>query len=181
MGWADYEKNRSAMKPILLFILLLKWVSGGYGSTEFERRSLKGLEGIHPVVEALDPEEEHDGLTAGQLLSEVVYQLQQAGIRVLTQEECENMPGMPYLYVNINAIQLTTQPSYIYAIGVELKQTVSLVRNPDVVSVGSTWRAGTLGIVPITDMPHRIRAAVGEKVDAFIYDYLAVNPIEDTE
>jgi len=163
------------MKQVLTISLLCAWVGAGYGSTEIERRSLQELVGVHPVIEKLDPEEERDGLTAGQLRKDVVCQLEQAGIRVLSREECWKTPGIPYLYVNVNAMKLSLKPAYVYAIGIELKQTAFLTRNPSIVSVASTWRTGTVGIVPTTEMAQKIGEVVGEKVDEFIDDYLDVN------
>ena len=127
------------------------------------------------VVERIDPNAERDGLNKEQLQTEVELRLRQAGIRVLTKAEWRKTPGLPYLYVRI-ATHKNPYNLYALAIHVELWQAVLLVRDPTTTTMAPTWTArGTIGSVGTNSM-HAVRESVGDDVDTFIQDYLAMNP-----
>jgi hypothetical protein len=54
---------------------------------EDTRTTLRRLSGIRVVIESLGPDMEGAGLSQQQLQTDVVLQLRQAGLRVLTTEE----------------------------------------------------------------------------------------------
>jgi hypothetical protein len=142
---------------------------------ESARKSLKGLTGVYVLIEDLGPnKQEVGGLTTSQLQSDVELKLRKVGIRVLTKEEWSATKGSPYLYVRISPV---VQPDfYAYSIEVELKQVVVLLRAPIYVS-GATWSTGSAGSVGKTNFVKGLRDSVGDLIDQFINDYLAVNPI----
>ncbi len=65
---------------------------------------------------------------------------------------------------------------YIFSIEVRLWQWVSLKRDPSIEIVGTTWENSGMSFTPTNEMPKKIREAATIYIDAFINDYLAVNP-----
>ena len=149
--------------------------------------ALVGIEPVAVVVEDMSDVAEQDGLTRAMLQAAVEDRLRQAGVP--RAEE----PG-PYLYVNVNAMKLTSEPAYVYSIDVQLKQRVQIVRAGDVteatgqtgsasphvatgpVTVGATtWSAGAIGYAP-TEVLADVRDAVVAYVDDFSRAYFAANP-----
>jgi hypothetical protein len=67
---------------------------------EFSRQSLRGLQGVHIVIESLTPEIKRDGFTADRLRADTEQTLQMSGIKVLSETENRMTPGRPYMYVH---------------------------------------------------------------------------------
>jgi hypothetical protein len=134
----------------LTLALLLLTSTGAQGlDTEFERATLRGLNGVQVVVEDMAPDIVRDGLTRQQLQTDVELRLRKAGIRVLTAEEHQRALGRPWLYVRVSTSQPSGLSSYSFAIEAELYQDTYLARNPDRTVSAATWspagRIGTMG------------------------------------
>ena len=169
--------------------------SGAYARGQDEIvELLSGIEPVAVVIEDVDEAAEQDGLTLTMLREAVEERLRQAGVPQA------GTPG-PYLYVNVNAMKLTSAPAYVYSIAVELKQRVQIVRAGDVteasdqtgsataptgssdshVATGpltfgaTTWSRGSIGYVP-AERIWEIRDAVLGYVDEFNQVYLTANP-----
>jgi hypothetical protein len=140
-----------------------------------QKDTLTGLQGVYVVVEILRPEVEKYGLTRQQLQTDVELRLRQNGIKVLSGEERLSAPGMPYLYVNVPIMKVEEIPLVVYSISVQLWQRVLLTRDPNKIYIASTWDTGFIGCAGL-DRIESIRESVKNYVDAFINDYLAVNP-----
>jgi hypothetical protein len=54
---------------------------------EYSRESLRGLRGVHVIVEVLRPAVKKGGLTEAMIRTDTELKLRLAGIRVLTQDE----------------------------------------------------------------------------------------------
>jgi hypothetical protein len=146
--------------------------------SESERKSLKGLKGVYVPIENFgENKEEGGGLTTSQLQTDVELRLRKAGIRILTKEEWLATKGGPYLYVSVFPVM--TPDVYFYAsIEVQLKQNVLLERDPSNKVFGcSSWSRKTAGYGGKANFVKGVRDSVGDLVDKFINDYLAVNPI----
>ena len=140
--------------------------------SELARATLAGLKGVAIIVEQLPPEVERAGLKRAVLQTDAELKLRVAGIRVLTQEELDNDPAYPYLYI---------QPTILlrggaYACSVQLHQRVLVVRSHALEVVASTWSAGGAGVAPMNEVPERVRGALKDLVDEFINAYLSANP-----
>ena len=160
--------------PAFVMIFLLISVAMAYVD---DKDSLQGLKGVDVLVEFLEPDIEKDGLNRSSIKTDVELKLRMAGIKVLTREEKFKEPGMPYLYVNVNAVKRENE-FYVYYIIVELKQGVSLMRDPKIFNLATTWEAnGIIGIVYVNDV-NSLRDTVKDRVDKFINDYLEMNPKE---
>jgi hypothetical protein len=94
--------------------------------------TLRGLEGVEVIVEEMDSDVERAGLTRNQIQTDVDLRLRKAGIRVLTRQERQSMPGHPWLYVRVSTRKSTHVELYGVSIGVELNQSVYLARDPNV-------------------------------------------------
>jgi hypothetical protein len=141
---------------------------------EFQRETLRDLPGVWVVVEQLAPELEHAGLTHAQLQHNIEDTLRRAGITVLTEAECWQTPGMPWLYVTVALLQASAD-TYAASIAATLYQEVQLTREPQRKTFGATWDSGVqLGAVERARL-----AAIQERtiglIDQFTADYQAVN------
>ncbi len=144
--------------------------------TERDRATLKGLEGVHVIVEELKDDAERDGLTKSAIRTDVESKLRQAGIRVLAENEGLSTPGSPVLYVNANTLK-NDDGLYAYSIVVQLMQGVTLRRDSSISGRAVTWSNGGVGTVGQNTL-RKIREDVCDHVDQFINAYLSVNPKE---
>jgi len=156
---------------LLLLTLIPFYVPDLSAQTHFfeQRETLRGLKGIQVLVEPITLA----GLTESTLKTDVELKLRKAGIRVLTKDEWLLTQGYPYLYVNVTAIELKSPQEFIYSVNVGLTEDVILSRNRSIETSATTWKKSALGITP--DL-RAVREAVGDQVDKFMNDYLAVNP-----
>jgi hypothetical protein len=166
------------MKTLFSILLTTALAGGATGvfaeMPERAKETLRGLPGVTVVIEPLQETAEHDGLTRGQLQTEVERQLQAAGIRVLTQEEWRTTPGSPYLYVNVSALK-KNYGLYAYSIEVCLNQLVTLTRNQNIQEFAETWETREVGTVG-KDRLATVQESVASHVNIFIRDYFSVNP-----
>jgi hypothetical protein len=134
---------------------------------------LKGLNGVHVVVENIDREIEQGGLTKTQLQTDVELRLRIAGVKVLSKDEWRKTKGRPILYVAVQAFKTSSQ-QYIFTIRVLLKEVTVPLRTPGVEWFADTWTQPLrYGISSSLDT---IRSGVKDQVDIFIDDYLSANP-----
>jgi hypothetical protein len=128
--------------------------------------TLKGIDGVQVLVEDLSDSAKALGLEKETIQTDVELKLRLAGMRVLSDEEDNNTPGMPYLYVNVRVVRSAA------AVGVELRQSVRLARNGEP-ALGATWSAGGVGTNLTAES---IRGHVKDYVEAFLNAWLSVNP-----
>jgi hypothetical protein len=151
--------------------------AGDIVSSPFEPEGLKGLKGVHVLVEDLNIDAEADGLSKDAIQTDVERKLQQSGIRVLTQTQMQAAPGKPALCVRVSTAEIPGYPTYSCFISVELKESVKLQRNFGIQVVGATtWQTnGDVGYVN-TQSLFTLRDRVKDKVDQFCNAYLKANP-----
>ena len=147
----------------------------GQGDNEYTRKTLAGLTGLYVSVEQIPDEMQRDGLDTTQILTDVELKLRQAGITVLTRQEWLSTAAAPYLYVNVQAIKNPAN-FYAFSVDVQLRQRVTLVHDPAVLILATTWSAtGVIGTVGSKKLSS-LREAVRDLTDQFINAYLAANP-----
>ena len=133
----------------------------------FERVSLRGLTAVQVVVEDLAADITQDGLNREHIKTDVEQQLQRAAIVV--QPQAENA-----LYIHLGTVK-NEDGSYSYGLSLQLLQLVLLLRNPGLVTWGTTWSFDQVGsVVPIN--VSTIESLITRGVSAFIKDYQAANP-----
>ncbi|HEV8716098.1 MAG TPA: hypothetical protein VGX03_25140 [Candidatus Binatia bacterium] len=166
--------KKSTVAIIVVGLWLCAAASSSFAEADFQRETLRGLPGVWVVVEKLPAELEQSGLTQGQVQTDAEDRLRKAGITILTQEECWQTPGMPWLYITVALLKAGTT-TYAATVGAVLNQEITLTRNPQIKAFGSTWDAGVhLGAIG-TESLATVRDSVGSLVDKFIADYQAVN------
>jgi hypothetical protein len=166
--------RRRVLCVVSLWSIVGLAVAGSYAEDEdVDRDTLRGLSGVHVVIESVRPEIERAGLTKQQLQTDVELRLRQTGIRVLSKAERAQVLGWPFLYVNVHVLISTGMA--IYNIRVDLKQEAQLSAN-DSSAVVSTWSTGSLGRTGIANMPTDVRNSLRDRVDEFVNAYLSVNP-----
>src|SRR5207249_4173290 len=100
--------RRSRISRVLLGLVVLwgiiglSWGGSWAGDSEADRATLRGVEGVDVLVEALKPEVERAGVTRQQLKIDVELQLRKAGIRVFTEEERLRTPGAALLSIEVH-------------------------------------------------------------------------------
>jgi hypothetical protein len=177
---ATHAHTTSRVSRVLVGLAVLWGMIGlsGAGSWAFDnedtRATLRGVEGVHVLIEYLKPEVERAGLTRQRLQTDVELQLHRAGIPVLTKEERLRIPGAPYLYVSVQVLLKSDGLTTAYNIGITLRQRASLEIDASLATV-STWEIGAIGIVGIARID-TIRNHVRDYVDEFINVYFSVNP-----
>jgi|SRR5689334_16828984 len=167
------------MKTVLAALALL-FATGvsplvGQGDNEASRATLVGLPGVYVLVERIDNEAQRDGLDTLQVRIDVEVKLRQAGIRVLSEQEAFSTAGAPNLYVDIQTVknQLSV---YAYSVRIELRQGATLVRQPSLRRLATTWTtSGFIGTVGSQKLA-TVREDVRDLTDQFINAYLAANP-----
>ena len=158
------------------------------------RSTLRGLRAVCVQVENLDPELKKE-LKKGRLTEETLQtvierKLEVEGIKVLSCEEFKKSDFAGMLYVNVRILVPETLQKYtytvdgervpkggpieryLYRIDVEFRQTVSLLRDPSVKGLSTTWSTGSLGFRRLD----RIRADVTEQIQTFISAYTSLSP-----
>ncbi len=137
------------------------------------RDTLRGLTGVHVVVEELRPEAVEDGLSEDAIEERVVQRLWDAGVRVLMEDQWTIAAGAPYLYLNVNAVK--SRDLYVYAVDLQLNQTVKLERLPSVAVAATTWATGCRVGAVSADSVGVLAQVAAQSVDRFIEDYRAAN------
>jgi len=139
--------------------------------------TLGGLPGVSVGVEDVHPVLEQIGLTRNQFKADVEQRLAQAGIRVLSMAENLATPGHPVLFLVVHLVPSSFYPDIcMYSIRVELSQAVTLVRDPSILTVATTWHTASAGHVKVDSLPN-LRKIVAARIDDFINDYLSMRPV----
>jgi len=110
--------------PLFFFSLLVAQAA----DTENERSSLRGLEGVKVLVERIDPDVEHNGLTTGAIQTDVELKLRQAGISVWAPDQQTH--GRPTLYVAVQVYTGNFDPIWGFHISVDLRQDAKIECDP---------------------------------------------------
>jgi len=135
--------------------------------------TLCGLKGVMVFIEDIDLDVENHGLTKNLLKNKVEARLREADIPVLTVGEAYNIPGKPYLYLNLTTHN-TGFDLYSYSVRIEFNQDVFLMREPSIKTSATTWIANVVGTVGARNLP-AVTEDVTELTNKFIHDYLAAN------
>jgi len=170
----DHKKWPLIMMILFLTLLTSSSISRGMSISD-EHKSLQGLQGLYVVIRTLPTGMQEKGLTQDQILTDVESQLRLAGIKVVSKEEVFSIPGQPRLSVDVRG---GVQPNGLdsWTILVELHQLVNLSRAPEIKDIFAvTWSAGSYGTVGQHNLG-TIRTEIKGIVDAFITDFLSVNP-----
>jgi hypothetical protein len=132
------------------------------------RSSLKGLKAIGLVVGKMPPEAEAEGLTREQVQKDVELRLKDAGMPVAKE-------AAGFLYVTLQTTRSPDASGYSYSVGVEFTQPVLLVRDTQILVLGTTWSLSATGTAGQGKLA-LARVDVVSLVAKFLSAYQSVNP-----
>jgi hypothetical protein len=166
-----FIRLKKEVMALVVMLLLLPVVSHALSD---EQEALVGLRGVYVVIGPLRQDIESLGLNSDQIKTDIELRLRKAGIRVLAGKEMDEVPGKPYLYVNVDAVTKPGSSLCAYSIKVQLAKNVPIESGSKIPGViwQTTGYAGTANTCNTT----RIHNIVGDLIDHFINDYLAANP-----
>jgi hypothetical protein len=134
-----------------------------------DRRTLKAIDSVFVEVETLPNGASKLGLSEGSVQTDVEQQLRLAGLRVVTNQEGENLPGSPYLDVRL----IATDPPEAAAIEISLNQNATLEHNGDFAPEVPTW---VKVLVMANPSGQAVRDKIKDLAAEFLNDWLAANP-----
>ena len=161
-----------------------------------DRATLRGIQSIIVKVHSLEAEWQAElakvGLSEDNLESSIEQQLQKAGIQVLDEEASSQSAFEGILNVRLKFSdpepakkqfpaddtsgdiieKVDVKKRYIYAIRLNLRQLVSLKRDPAAETFSITWQAESLGLRRLAPIKDDIKSLV----DVFIAAYISENP-----
>lgn len=135
--------------------------------------ALKGIKGIIVIVEDLDSNATALGLDTNTIRTDVELKLRLAGISIVPKPTAESSPASkvqaaltPFIDVQVVVLGGTV------VVRVNVSQGVKVLQN-GCMTVAATWDKVNIGLNPTAD---GIRGAIKDDVDAFLNDWLSVNP-----
>ena len=167
----NFEKAFAALDSVGL---KPEWVNRPY--------CLSGLSGKKIWV-AVDIERaarvEPYGLTAELILHQTKKQLQDYGIKVISQKELQAIPDYQrlvlMLYINISTQLIEGIDVVPINTYVGFLETVQLARSPEKFCIATTWEKNVIQMGMREALPH-VTTTVWDIVQVFINDYLTANP-----
>jgi hypothetical protein len=136
---------------------------------QYSNKTLDGISAVAVVVEDLPDGAKILGLTRETVQNDVELKLRLAGMRVMTDKEVSQIPGMPDLYVRVTL----TKGAEAASIEIHLRQNARLERNGQLAVAATTWKTFYLTANPTSQS---IRDTVKDGVDDFLNAWLSVNP-----
>ena len=191
--------ERRWFSAIMAIAALLTIIAADECRADDKARDRKTLQGIQAVVVKVYPVEaewqselQKVGMSESVLESEIERQLEKAGIRVLPEEASTRSEFEGILNVRLRFSdpepakkkfptsddkrdvieKVDVKKRYVYAIRLNLRQLVSLKRDPSAEAFSITWQAESVGMRRIID----IREDIKTIVDRFIEAYTSENP-----
>ena len=137
-----------------------------FGEDLTEEQTLRELDEVMLIVEALHQGAKDIGLSRETLEKDVAAKLESAGIGILSNEERLADVRRPYLYVNCNIVYVESIKLASFSIDVEVHQRVRLANGE--MAQGLTWAKTYLGIQGQAKAASKIREVVGGFIDEFI-------------
>jgi hypothetical protein len=161
-----------------------------------DRKTLHGIASVVVVVHAVEAEWQSElakvGLAENVLQTSIEHQLQKAGISVVSEESSSRSATEGILNVRLKFSdpepakkafpglgkkedtieQVDVKKRYVYAIRLNLRQLVSLKRDPAAEAFSITWQAESVGMRRLALIKDDIKSLV----DVFIEAYLSENP-----
>ena len=148
------------MRTIILLVFMLACATVQAQNSEFNRfRLYSACSPVHLLVESLSKDATDIGLTKEDIITTVRSRLR--GARIYTSEQ-----KFPQLYVNVGVA------GRAFSFSVELAKFVSDLET-DLIYPATTWQTGGGGTHG--NDPGYILQGIGQYIDRFIDEYLAIN------
>ena len=171
------KKINSIIPLIIMTFVLLAFPATELHSQDIDPTllSLRGISKIGVIVEKINQPLHDVGINEMEIKNLVKDELISASITVLPMVKIHDIPGSPYLYINIGAIKSKQQDLYAVSLNVQLKQDVILSRNLKLKYYGATtWSTSNIGIMS-SDKLKEINNFTKVLVDKFVKDFLIAN------
>ena len=166
---------RSLLITVVVCLAVILTAGAGEKLTE-KQWSLTEIKTLYVSVQGVTEEAKKVGLSAEQIQSDVEERLKEIGIKVVSEEEAEKLPGSPSLYVNISARKRERVAAFMFHVDVGVLQEVELVRDHKIQIMSITWTKGRIGECTSMSFVKSMREAVGYLMDQFCEDYRKANP-----
>ncbi|MGD2039115.1 MAG: hypothetical protein PVH28_14585 [Desulfobacterales bacterium] len=161
-----------------------------------DRKTLNGIESVVVIVHTVEAEWQSElakvGFSENILQTSIERQLQKAGIQVVSEEASSRSATEGILNVRLKFSdpepakkeypaldkkedkieQVDVKKRYVYAIRLNLRQLVSLKREPAAAAFSITWQTESVGMRRLALIKDDIKSLV----DVFIEAYLSENP-----
>jgi hypothetical protein len=140
--------------------------------------TLEGIKSIHVRVAPIDADLSQGGLSQAKILENTKWQLQRAGIKLLSEKEYDRLRAvrnypLGQLEVTVTFKNAGDIDAKIYSVKVRVRQAVFLSRKPVIKVSAPTWEESTIGY---TRELGAIQAGIEDAVAKFINAYRSVNP-----
>ena len=168
-------RARFATVTIALALCLITSFGARAARLGMEVKSLKGVVGVHVVVESLAPDLVKDGLSADSLETTITDRLNAGGIKLLTEDEL-SQDGAAIFYVSLASVK-NDKGMYACDVHAEVIQAAALTRDPHILTPATTWTSTTVGIVGASNV-RQLNDTVRKLADEFVRDYLSVNSVQ---
>ena len=152
----------------LLTLLMLPAGLGLAGDTNLERATLRGLKGINIVVDPLDSELEHDGLSATAFRIRIEDRLRKADIPI-------DSNAREFLGLRVTGVHAKRMPVAM-CLTLALYQPVILSRDAKTRIATGTWNVETVMMSGEKVLQGSASSSLEELVDQFVRAYRSVNP-----
>jgi hypothetical protein len=188
------KQHRLLHLSVFLLIFLLSVVICWADDRARDRASLRGIKTVVVKVHTFEREWASElvkaGLTEAVVQASIEHQLERSGIAVISEEASMKNGNEGILNVRTNFSdpeppkksfvineeekieRFNPKKRYVYAIRLNLRQLVSLRRNPEQTTYAITWQTETLGLRRVA----LIREDIENVVNVFIEAYLSENP-----
>jgi ribosomal protein L40E len=139
--------------------------------------ALAGVKGCRVDVQILcHTTDKRFGLKEDILQMDAEAGLQQNGIRVLSQRECEQTAGRPILSIKVFLATREGLKTAAVHTEVNFMEDAELKREPKLSCPAIVWGIRNETLLDMGNLKEGVRQVVKDMVDAFCKDYLAANP-----
>ena len=168
------ESTNLAMSLTFVASVFLTTPVQGQVEVVDETGTLRGLEGVEVLVESMDIEADWHGFSTVSIRDDVERQLKAADIPVLTSNTGR---PQPWLYVNVQMRAGGDRRKSILAVSMslQLKQAVTLARNPNLLGLATTWSTSDGVNILQEENLEQIRNRLQQLVDRFVDAYITAN------
>jgi len=139
--------HRIGIRTATAAALLLLLSSAVRADSDYERRTLAGLRGVHVVAHQPDADQARAGLSPDELRAEIEEPLRAAGIAILNEEESRQAPGVPWLQLLVGITPVEKKNVYVWSMRLVLLQRACMERDPKICEPSVTWYATGFGTV----------------------------------
>jgi len=137
---------------------------------------LHDLDVVDLEIGQLHPDVEAGGLSRAALREELIVNLKQAGLRILSEDGLPLAPDHSQLSLVVNVTPIESFPIYCVLITLRLRQPACLSRNLIVCEPVVTWEGAseirTISVSQLTEVQQEVHVLIARFIDA----YIAENP-----